>query len=235
MNLSLKMHVKLMEDKRSGRKENFHQEFEVRGKTYMNLDIQSFLTLEYRDKNVAWDRSQSIVINQRNLHVIVNDMGKMIKHIYGNDVFKHDAAKGHSVVYAEDIEKYTVRMYNLTANQRIVLKPAMIMGDSEEMYEGVIMYINNSDNVVELVVDAFESLYNTLKRIDLFLYSQSIVNYYAACIETGKIKVGEDDAPAEQPKPKKHPLTAPPKVEEPPQTTSSIPQKKEDFFGINNK
>ncbi len=38
--------------------------------------------------------------------------------------------------------------------------------------------LNKPDNSVELSIDAFEALAYNLKRIDLFTYSQLLINYF---------------------------------------------------------
>ena len=40
------------------------------------------------------------------------------------------------------------------------------------------MYINKKSNYIELPIQALEAMYQTLKDVNFFIYSQLLINYY---------------------------------------------------------
>lgn len=190
-NLVLKMHVKLTKEK-EGRIQNFHNEFIYDGSKYLRLDLQSFMTLEIISKNKDdWDKSKSILIDQRNVYQLIKGMEKSIDYIYNGKVFGL-SKEGSTIAYSDMMDKTTVKIYNLGSGQRVIIKPAIIYDENDLTYEGVVFYINKTENYVELPIDAFEALYYSLKEVNLYLYSQALVNYYVSSIKYGNI---ESDIP----------------------------------------
>jgi hypothetical protein len=223
---ALRIHVKLVNE-RDGRKENFHNLYVSDDKKgYLNLDLQSFLTLEIKDG--VWAPDKSILINQRNIFQVIKGIEKSLEGIYNGGIF---AVKknGEIISYKEEREKHTVRIYNLGNNQRLVIEPAVILDENETTYEGVIMYINKTENYVELPIDLFEALYHTLKETNLFVYSQALANYYISSINKVEAKqVVSGGGETKKPR-KKHPLSS---TESDEVTTSTVTPKQtpEDFF-----
>lgn len=173
-NLFLKMHVKLVHETKYGKNSNFHNIFTMDGKEYLNLDLQSFLTLEIKDGE--WTPSKSILINEKNIYHITKGLEKCIDIIYNDDIFALNE-NHETIMYKEGREKGTVRIYNLGMNQRLVIQPAVVYED-DISYEGVVFFINKTDNYIQLPIDALEALYHALKQVNIFVYSQMLLNYY---------------------------------------------------------
>lgn len=184
-NLMLRIHVKLVHEK-DGRKENFHNIFTIDENSFLKLDVQSFLTLELKDGE--WAKDKSIIIDQKNIYQVVKGFERCLEAIYHGGVFAI-TKDGKTVIYQDMVEKHTQRIYNLGGNQRIVLKPAIIYDETEVSYEGVILYINKTDNFVEFPIDAFEALYYTLKNVNLFVYSQLLINYFVSALKEEKVEL----------------------------------------------
>ena len=183
-NLILKIHVRLYQNK-DGKLENYHNEFTFNNKKFVTLNPSVFLSLAIIDKE-DWDKSKSIMINQRNIYQIIKNFRILLKNIYRDEIFAMDS-KGKNIIYSDMADKYTQKIYNLgMINQRLIIKPSIVFDENDVSYEGVIMYINNSENFVELPIDAFESLYYTLEKMDIFAYSQQLLNYYVSCLKTGE-------------------------------------------------
>jgi hypothetical protein len=222
----LRIHVKLIQEKNDGRKENFHNVFVSDDKKgYLTLDLQSFLTLEIKDGD--WAPDKSILIDQKNIYQIIKGFEKSLDAIYNGGIFAVNK-RNETIMYKDMAEKHTNRIYNLGMNQRLIIQPAVIFDENETTYEGAILYINKMDNYVELPIDAFEALYHTLKETNMFVYSQLLVNYYMSSINKVEVKQTVNQ---ERPKiKKKHPLEM--KTEE--TTTSNIKPKQteEEFFGF---
>jgi len=225
-NLLLRIHVKLVSEK-EGRKENFHNIFTIEGNSFLKLDLQSFLTLEL--KKGEWSKDKVIIIDQRNLYQIIKGFEKCLDGIYNGGVFA--VTKNNKIViYSDMVEKHTVRIFNIGGNQRLVLKPAIIYDDSDVSYEGVILYINKTENFVELPIDAFESLYHTLTKIDMFVYSQMLLNYYVAALKNEKVELRQ--VTVENKKPQRRVSVFETEQKEFVKSNTPTAQSDEEFFGL---
>lgn len=228
--LYLRIHAKLITDKKDGRRENFHNVFTMNNKkSYLTLDLQSFLTLEIKDRNREWSPDLSVLLDQKNIYQVIRGFKKILNAIYNGNIFAQSKT-GKIIIYKDEVEKHTERIYNIGTHQRLVVTPAIIHDEGVE-YEGVVLFINKTENYAELTIDAFESLYYALKQTNLFVYSQVLVNYYMTLIQNNKIEIKQnvvENKPTTPSKP--HPLLGP-SVEK---TTSTIKKKQsgEEFFGI---
>lgn len=186
-NLALKVHIKLLHEK-EGRKENFHNLFTMKGNKYLKIDLQSFLTLELNDGQ--WARDKSIIIDQKNIFQLIKGFKRVLDGIYNGNIFAMTKSK-EIVIYKEQQEKYTEKIFNLGGVQKIIVRPAIIYDDTDVSYEGVVIHINRYDNFVELPIDAFEALLYTMEKVDLFVYSQQLLNYYMSCVKDQKVELKE--------------------------------------------
>lgn len=229
-NLRLRLHAKLLQE-REGRKENFHSLYRKEtGEGYLTLDVQSFLTLEIIDRE-EWDKSKSILIDQRNIFQIINGFDKCLKAIYNERIFD-TRENGDIYAYRDMVDKHTVNLFHLGANGRMVLRPAVIYDSNEVTYEGVALHINKTANVAELPIDAFEALYYALKQVNLFVYSQLMLNYFIASMREDKIELREVKRETKTKKNnKQHPLFHRP-TEEMVVNRGVTNETPEEFFGI---
>lgn len=223
-NLLLKVNVNVKEDNNV---RSFHTVNTVNGNDYLTLDTMPFLTLELKDKEGGGDwKDKAILINQNNIYQIVKGFEKCLENIYNGGVFAVDK-QGNSIIFADMVEKNTVRIFNLGANKRMVIKPAVIFDENETQYEGVILYINKTANFVELTIDALEALYYCLSKIDIFSYAQLLLNYYVSVAQ----KEGVDVAANKNTIKKRSPDIINKKDKE--FTTATVYEKPGDFFKIN--
>lgn len=181
-----KFHVRITSDK-DGQEVNFHNSYKSpSGDEYISLDIQSFVTLEFKDDG-EWSRSKSITLTDRNLVQILKGLKLCIYNIKHGGVFAIKETTGEIVSYRDKVLESTVEVFNLGNNQRVVLQPGVIYDSEDDLtYEGVVMYINNSSHAVELTIDQIDSLYYTLGKLNMFEYSQMLINYYVS--QVGKIE-----------------------------------------------
>lgn len=176
-NLSLKLHVSLTTVDENGQKKIFHNKYEYGGEKYINIDSTPFMTLSLKTDSAVWDKSSGIMITPMNIVHVVNAMERLLKAIYSDDIFAVDR-NDKIVIYKDMVEEHTEKVYNLGMNQRLIMKPAIIMDYNDIEVEGVVLYLNKPENSIGLGIDAFESLLYNLKSIDLFTYSQMLLNYY---------------------------------------------------------
>lgn len=173
-NLALKIQVKLKEETIAT-----HNEFTIGDKKYINLNFNGYVTLELVKQNdQSFDMTKSFLIGMGNLGSVVKTMKKVLKNIYEQNIF---ALQNNKVIVYEDMaKKYTEQVTIPRIGQAIMIKPSVIYDENETSYEGVHIFINKVENVIPLSIEEFENLVYTLEKIDIFEYSQSLVNYYLA-------------------------------------------------------
>jgi len=178
-NLILKAHVKLSSEKEDV-KENYYTIYNFNGGNYLKINVFPFLTLEISDNE--WSRDKTIMITQSNLFQIVKSFKKLLHNIYKGNVFAMNKNQ-EIIIYKDKVVEYTEKIYNLGYNQKMIISPAIVYDENDTSYEGVIIYMNTTNNFVTVQIDAFEALVYILEKIDLFVYSQGLLNFYIALNE----------------------------------------------------
>lgn len=128
------------------------------------------------NSKLFWDRGRKamIIMTMRNQHIIVEAFRRMMR-IMHEDVFYME--NGVLQRYALK-EEWIVREYP-SQKDSFVLTPTLIKDESDgRLYEGVNMLLNDSEIYIDFTFDEFMAVFNALSRIDLFLYSQSLLNFY---------------------------------------------------------
>lgn len=169
--LTLRLQVRLIKD--DGKV--FHNEFTFGDKSYIKLEPVTYLILELDKINDEFSPDRSVIIGQGNIHLYVKKMKELIKDIYNEKIF---ATKGNEIVlYSDMSRKFTKAIQVPGMNQSMMMVPAIVYDENEVSYEGVNLYFNKPENVIGLSIDEFEALSYTLEHIDLFTYSQVLINY----------------------------------------------------------
>lgn len=178
--VTLKFHVNLTSRGKDGVTDipnAFHTVYENSNGKYITYDVNSYITLDIKDKSGYWDKSKSVLITPRNIFQLLTHLSKMIANIYREDCFYIE--NNDTKVNKETLEEYTVRAYNLGNNQRIVMQPSVVYETVEDTYyEGATFYLNNSENVFSIPIDLIETLYYTLNKVDFMVYTGTLLNYY---------------------------------------------------------
>lgn len=121
-------------------------------------------------------RKKSLIMTARNQSTIVRAFQEMKEILLRDDVF---FIKGNMLFTYELTDALIVKEYGAGNNNYFVMHPTVInMVGEDRQYEGVRLYFNGMDISVELAVDEFEAVLNVLKKIDIFLYSQALINFY---------------------------------------------------------
>lgn len=183
--LSLRMHVRLLRET-DGRKENFHKVVTYGSKNYLSLDIQGYLTLEL--KRDDWSPDKWLRITQANIFHVIKGFKAMLNSIYTGDIFAVTKGK-KTIMYKGKVNEHTQNLNNLGTNNWLRISPAIIYDENDISYEGVILYINKTENYVPLSIDEFESLLYALEKVDIFLYSQEILNYFMLSLKDQKLEI----------------------------------------------
>jgi hypothetical protein len=169
----IKFHIKIIDDKRN----LFEQQSDFKGKKYMRLDPSVFLTLECKDSNKesAWDASRSVMITSNNISLLIVAMKKVLSAIYTKDVFS--MKKNGTIILNSDIANQYIETVQLNTSNALKIMPSVIYDDNDISYEGVVILVNNNANIISLPIQFYEALIYVLEKIDIFSYSQLLINY----------------------------------------------------------
>lgn len=139
----------------------------------ISLTPNAFITFEYKDG--TWSKDKSILINELNLVKVVKGFRNMHKNIYNGGIFAQDK-NGKVIIYGDRSRECTEAIR--IGVQHMLLVPTVIIDDSGITYEGVTLYLNTMENFIELPIDWFEGMIRVLEKIDMFQYSQLLLNFY---------------------------------------------------------
>ena len=146
------------------------------------LEHFPFVVIEIKNKNLNFlePRARMVIMTPKTQPVIVKALKHFIKEVFyeREDVFFVREGKTELYSVTEDM---ITRVYNAGDKNNMLLEPVVITDQSDgTTYEGCRLYLNSSTNSVDLTVDQIESLYYTLSKIDIFMYSQALLNFYIA-------------------------------------------------------
>ena len=142
---------------------------------YLNLNYFPMVVIDFIDRSIQWDRNMKIIMTSKNQHAILSGMKKMIKIIYDTDIYY--LLDGKLKMYSLE-DKHVVKIFNAGNNNNIILMPSVVIDNDGKEYEGIRVMINKTMYSVDLSIDEFEALYFNLDRIDMFVYSQILLNYF---------------------------------------------------------
>lgn len=149
--------------------------YDFSGSKYLSLQYYPLLVLDIVDKSV-WSRNRSIVLNSKTLVHFISGVHKLIK-LFDNDIYFYNSDKKLCLVALDS--SYLIRLTNLGDNNIVEMYPVVIEDRDLVQYEGARLVFNNVNNFVELSYDELLSLSYLLKKIDLFTYSQLLINFIA--------------------------------------------------------
>ena len=133
-------------------------------------------TSKNSDKDIDW-RKRSLYMTSRTQHIFVKAFDDMLKILYDEDHDPFYQEQGHLRTYTPE-DNQIVFVDNVGDDNVFELRPAVITDKDNVEYEGAALSINTSTNTGGLVLDELEAFRDILSRMDLFLYSQSLLNFY---------------------------------------------------------
>lgn len=184
-NVSLRFHVNLVGKNKEGIEvpNLFHTTYENSKGKYHSYDVFSYITLEIKDYEAGWDKSKSVLINTRNMFQFITHVNRMIANIYQPDSFYVDPITKETKVNLDKYEEYSVNAYNLGQGQYIRMEPSLVYDHSEDtLYEGALFMLNKKDNFFYIPIDWLESMKYNLEKVDFFIYTHLMLQYYFTVI-----------------------------------------------------
>lgn len=163
------------------------------GAGYLNISPMPSIVLRYSERDRPWSKMDNIYVTQRNIFAVKEEFRLFYNNLmdHADDVFQY--GQSGYVVAMGNVEQYT-RTIPLSPTQIIKLSPTSIYGAKGRPLPGVAMEINLPENLVEMSMDEFESVYNLLQTIQLHQEGLLLLQaYMITCLKGGELKI-----PAEQ-------------------------------------
>lgn len=179
--IRLRIHMYTTNENNKGQFEPFYRKFEFNGSEFMTIEIRSYFTLECTMGD--WEQEKSIYLDTKGLPHIKREFKHMLSNFYNKPMFEV-TKQDTPTISDEAVKEYTIPIYNLGYNQRMVIKPAVVYDENETAFEGVTILFNKSTNYVDLTIDEFESLVDVIKDLNLFVYSQLLANFFISYINS---------------------------------------------------
>ena len=171
-NLTLKLNVKLY-----NKDVPLHAEYEVGGKTYIRLDQFAYLTLEIAtNPGETWNPSKGIMITPIHVYDVIKTFKTVMKDIQEQDIYM--VKKNDDIVIDKEKAQLYTAISNIPSCGSIKVMPTIVYDQNDISYEGVNIFINDDNNVSSIPISYFEALVCTMEKIDIFQYSQMLMNYY---------------------------------------------------------
>lgn len=148
--------------------------FEFDKKEYMLIETRASISVTYKAKDRPKLLTDSLYITDRNLYYFIALLKDMKEILYTkDDIFLTE--KGHLEAINKD--KYKKNLDGLGHNNKGYIYH-IVDGEYPNEIESVAIVINEIDNLVILDIDSFNGLIFALEKVDFFVYSQLLLNYF---------------------------------------------------------
>lgn len=159
------------------------------GAGYLNITPMPSIVLRYSEKNRPWSKMDNIYITQRNIFAVKEDLKSFYSNLMNqaDDIFQY--GQSGYIVAMGNVEQYK-QVTALSPTQILKLSPTTIYGSNGRPLPGVAMEINLPENLVELSMDEFESVYNLFQTIQLHQEGLLLLQaYMITCLKGGELKI----------------------------------------------
>lgn len=169
--LEIKLSVGILNNK--GEK-TYYSLFDTGRDTYLTSDPSSNIVMTLKDS--AWDSQKSLYINKNNIAQLIEGLNDMYIKLKRKDLYIiHPNGEMELGGITSDDEVF---LTNLKFNQCLKIEPAIIYDADKKPLQGVYMYINRKDNIVDLSIDEFQSIVILFNKVDIGLETQGLINMH---------------------------------------------------------
>lgn len=159
------------------------------GSSYLNITPIPQIVIRYAERNRPWDKLDNIYINQRNIFALKEELKSFYTTIMENadDIYKY--GQSGYIVSIGNTKKYQ-KIIPLSPSQIIKLEPIAIYGSNGRPIPGVSIEINREENLVELSIEEFESVYELFQTIQLHQEGMILLQtYMITCLKGDGLKI----------------------------------------------
>lgn len=169
---------------------------------YITVNLIAYIVIQYKPKlntDTRWDASKSVRVNEMSIFTLIRGLKEFYSRYQRPDLFTYYKS-GLIECNATDEDKVVISLVN---NQFIELTPDVILDPvSNIALPGVIMKLNNTDNLIKLSSDEFEAFMFRMMNTNIQAESLQLVNIAINATKDGKPMMGNKQPSASQPQPK---------------------------------
>lgn len=151
---------------------------------YLSLNPYVALIMAINDNDGIWDKDSSVMIKPIDIYEVVNGLKNVIRDIIDtkNMFWYEKTHNGTELKLSGELARKSQRLVKLYGGDgHILMIPARVPVENDELAEGVAVAINKSATVIGLPIQQAEHLLYIMDKIDIHLYSQMIMNYVVNC------------------------------------------------------
>lgn len=179
-NLKIKMCVVIEEGEQFSSFFDYSINSNIKG---VSISSDNFISLEFK---VGKDWSESHSINLRNLDLAKLDI--LLKQVYDLifEVDTYKQTKGGKLILKEELDGRNW-IVDCSSGDYIKIKLDVLVDETGKNWEGITITLNDETCSTSLTVDMLKCLIRVITKIDLYMYSQPLINFY---IEYTNRKIG---------------------------------------------
>ena len=123
----------------------------------------------FEDKELKWEK-RFLTLNSKTYYTYLASFEKALEILNGDIYYREN---GHLYAYSSKTKNITVKDYDT-----FMITPGVILDDDFNESPGIFLYINSERNICGITKDELKIIVNILNKVDLFLYSQEILNTF---------------------------------------------------------
>lgn len=153
---------------------------------YLTFNISPSICFKYIEKDRPWSKTDNVFVTQRNFFAMKEGLREFYSGVmdHADDIYMY--GQSGYIVAMGNVEEHK-RIIPLSPSQIIYLTPIAVYGSSGRPIPGVAMEINLEENLIEMSMDEFESIYDLFQTIQLHQEGMLLLQtYIITCLKGGK-------------------------------------------------
>ena len=157
--------------------------FTISGNDYIQLNPHPFITIDISDtlgkrQKDNWNPNLYVTLNAASKLKLETKLTAVIKNFQVNNLYYY--SRSNKLTVNQEVERQLSPPPFVIGNKTCQIKYAVVQddGNDEIEYEGVIFMINSPENFCYLTIDELNLLFYTLRNINMYQMSLSLLTYY---------------------------------------------------------
>ena len=143
---------------------SYYNLYETDRYDYLSVNVNSYITIQYKAESLAYDRNQTVRITDNDLYQFNKKLMDFYKKLTRSDMFTYYKS-GTITCNSRRDDVITI---SLKSGGFLELEPGVIVDkNTNSALPGVYLYINMKDQKAEISIDEFEYLLYKFSRIDI--------------------------------------------------------------------
>lgn len=143
---------------------NYYNLYETDRYDYLSININAYITVQYKVESMAYDRNQTVRIIDSDLYQLNKKLLDFYKRLTRSDMFTYYKS---GIITCNNRRDDTITI-SLKSGGFLELEPGVIIDkNTNSALPGVYLYVNMKDQKAEISIDEFEFLMYKFSRLDI--------------------------------------------------------------------